>query len=300
VEARKKPVKGRTGAAETTTMNMRTHVMNQAGAKEEPGPLDTNSYQEYSREPIVFFKRLGFSSNNNIKWNIFAGNAFKNKEGRLHLPVKIIGKPLRSRSTIIMYTMNLELMELRKSQVQDFEFETIWPVILYLFNNWVKHQVTLMGIKRILPGMKDRLPESNYTIFECHNDLKDDFEALEDEAYKDMLNFSSELDIDDRFDTKEPELLLTNKIDKSRPEGVRKTIRETAQDKRRRLFNEYRNSVARAIDQQEKQMDMMAGRRFVHFAHDTNKNLSLEEQMNILGDNTDQEKKFYMEQRDID
>ncbi len=57
----------------------------------------------------------------------------------MFLPVKIIGKPLRSRSTIIIYTMNLELMEIRKSQVPDFEFETIWPVILYLFNNWVKH-----------------------------------------------------------------------------------------------------------------------------------------------------------------
>lgn len=87
----------------------------------------------------MFFKRLGFSSNNNIKWNIFAGNVYKGKEGTMYLPVKIIGKPLRSRSTIIMYTMNLEMMELRKSQVQDFEFETIWPIILYLFNNWVKH-----------------------------------------------------------------------------------------------------------------------------------------------------------------
>lgn len=166
----------------------------------------------------------------------------------MYLPVKIVGKPLRSRSTVIMYTMNLELMEMRKSQVQDFEFETIWPVILYLFNNWVKHQVTLMGIKRILPGMKDRLPESNYTIFECHNDLKADFEALEDEAYKDMLNFSSELEIDERFENKQPELLVKDQIDKSRPEGIRKGIRENAQDKRRRLFNEYRKSVARAID----------------------------------------------------
>jgi hypothetical protein len=86
-----------------------------------------------------------------------------------------------------------------------------------------------MGIKRILPGMKDRLPESNYTIFECHNDLKDDFEALEDEAYKDMLNFSSEIEIDDRFETQAPELLIKEKlIDKSRPEGMRKTLKETA------------------------------------------------------------------------
>lgn len=108
-----------------------------------------------------------------------------------------------------------------------------------------------MGIKRILPGMKDRLPQSNYTIFECHNDLKEDFEALEDEAYKDMLNFSSELEIDERFETKEPDLRIKDRLDKSRPEGVRKGIRETDQDKKRRLFNEYRKSVARAIDQQE-------------------------------------------------
>jgi len=95
-------------------MNMRAHILNKE--KVEPGPLDQDSYQSYSREPIVFFKRLGYSANNNIKWNIFAGNAFKNNEGRMYLPVKIVGKPLRSRSTVIIYTMNLEMMELRKSQ----------------------------------------------------------------------------------------------------------------------------------------------------------------------------------------
>jgi hypothetical protein len=66
-----------------------------------------------------------------------------------------------------------------------------------------------MGIKRILPGMNDRLPDSNYTIFECHNDLKKDFEALEDEAYKDMLNFSSELEIDDRFEAEDENLMMS-------------------------------------------------------------------------------------------
>jgi len=47
-------------------------------------------------------------------------------------------------------------------------------------------------------------------------------------------------------------------------------------------------------------MDIIAGRRFVHFSLDTAKALSLEEQMNILGENTEQEKKFYMEQRDLE
>lgn len=118
---------------------MRAHIEAHQPDNERLGPLETDSYQKYSREPIVFFKRLGFSSNNNIKWNILAGNVYKSKEGTMYLPVKIIGKPLRSRSTIIMYTMNLEMMELKRSHVQDFEFESIWPIILYLFNNWVKH-----------------------------------------------------------------------------------------------------------------------------------------------------------------
>jgi hypothetical protein len=142
-----------------------------------------------------------------VKWNVQAGSAFFKEDlsgtKKLFIPVKIVGKPLKARSTIISYTMNLELMQISRQATAKYEFETIWPYILYLFNNWVKHQVTLMGIKRILPGMQDRLPDSNYTIFECHNDLRQDFEALEDEAYNDMLNFSSELEIDPRFDDHE-------------------------------------------------------------------------------------------------
>lgn len=90
------------------------------------------------------------------------------------------------------------------------------------------------------------MPDSNYTIFECHNDLRADFDALEDEAYKDMLNFSSELEIDERFDTEQLRQPVT--LERSRPEGIRKSIKETAQNKRKKLFNEYRNSVAKAID----------------------------------------------------
>jgi len=43
-----------------------------------------------------------------------------------------------------------------------------------------------------------------------------------------MLNFSSELEIDDRFELDDPKVLEEQKIDKSRPEGIRKTVRETA------------------------------------------------------------------------
>ena len=80
--------------------------------------------------------------------------------------------------------------------------------------------------------------------------MKADFDALEDEAYKDILNFSSELEIDPRFEAED--LHKQVNIEKSRPEGIRKTLKESAQAKRKRLFNEYRNSVARAIDMQEK------------------------------------------------
>jgi hypothetical protein len=43
-------------------------------------------------------------------------------------------------------------------------------------------------------------------MYECHNQLKSDFDALEDEAYKDILNFSSEIELDDKFEPS-PELL---------------------------------------------------------------------------------------------
>lgn len=70
-------------------------------------------------------------------------------------------------------------------------------------------------------------------MYECHNELKQDFDALEDEAYKDILNFSSELEIDDRY---EPDpVLLTSKhsvIDRSKPENLRKRVKESEKNKK--------------------------------------------------------------------
>jgi len=102
-------------------------------------------YQNYSREPIVFYKSLG--SDNAVKWTIVVGAAFeREKDFKQFIPVKILGQPLRSRSTIVSYIMNLEMLNISKDKVKSYRFETIWPFILYLFNNWVKHQVMLMGI----------------------------------------------------------------------------------------------------------------------------------------------------------
>ena len=158
-----------------------------------------------------------------------------------------------------------------------------------------------MGIKRILPGLQDRLPDSNYTMYECHNQLKSDFDALEDEAYKDILNFSSEIELDEKFDPS-PALLdgKTSVIDRSKPEMLRKPIRESKKEKRDRLFNEYRNSVAKAIDQQEKQFAHEAARKFVTFKENIVDNMSLEEQLNLMGDDKAAEQKFLLTQRDVD
>jgi hypothetical protein len=55
------------------------------------------------------------------------------------MPLKIIGKPVKSRSTVVIYTMNLEMIRVSRASVENYNFETIWPFILYLFNSWVRH-----------------------------------------------------------------------------------------------------------------------------------------------------------------
>jgi hypothetical protein len=47
---------------------------------------------------------------------------------------------------IMIYVMNLELMKISAEyyQYKTNNFETIWPMILYLFNHWVRYQVKLL------------------------------------------------------------------------------------------------------------------------------------------------------------
>lgn len=138
-------------------------------------------------------------------------------------------------------------------------------------------------------------------MYECHNELKSDFDALEHEVYKDILNFSSEIELDDKFDPS-PRLVegKTSVIDKSKPEMLRKPVRESKKEKRDRLFTEYRNSVAKAIDQQEAQFAHQAARKFVTFKENIVDNLTLEDQLNLMGNNKDAEQKFLLTQRDVD
>lgn len=100
-------------------------------------------FKELSREPIVFIKGLG--SDMPLKWTTIVGDAFVElADNKVFIPVKIIGQPLRSRSIVVSYSMNLELLVIEKETLKYSKVETIWPVILYLFNNWVRHQFLLL------------------------------------------------------------------------------------------------------------------------------------------------------------
>lgn len=96
-------------------------------------PLE--KYLEFSREAIVFYKKIGSTL---VRWVVSAGNGFK-KDKKFYLPIKIVGELESSRNTILVYLMNLELLKISKDINKNFDFETIWPFILYLFNNWVRH-----------------------------------------------------------------------------------------------------------------------------------------------------------------
>ena len=121
-------------------------------------------YQDFSREAIVFYKRIG---DHYQKWSVLVGIAFK-KDKKFFIPVKIIGEPLRSRSTIVTYLMNLEVLKISKEIDKNFDFETIWPFILYLFNHWIRHQVRLMGLISHHPDLKPSFPANSPHLYQIH------------------------------------------------------------------------------------------------------------------------------------
>jgi hypothetical protein len=112
--------------------------------EEDDGSIPLKMYQEFSRETIVFYKSLNRMP---YRWIIRAGEPFQ-KDKKIYIPILILGEPLRSRSIIVRYLMNLELLRISSDyyQYNTHGFETIWPFILYLFNNWVRHQVMMMNV----------------------------------------------------------------------------------------------------------------------------------------------------------
>ena len=111
-----------------------------------------DKFRQLSREPIVFVKAMGI--NNPIKWTSIIGEAWVNfHDNKIFIPIKIIGQPLKSRSLIVSYNMNLELLVIQKDSIKQHKVETIWPVILYLFNNWIRHQFLLVQIQSVMPDI---------------------------------------------------------------------------------------------------------------------------------------------------
>lgn len=198
------------------------------------------------------------------RWIVRAGEPFA-KDKKIYIPIYIIGEPLRSRSLIVRYLMNLELLRISSDyyQYNTQGFETIWPFILYLFNNWVRHQVMMMNVADNKPlfgpdefmapnPLSEPLPETaEQPDANIHaNDYSITGEALEIDKglkeakheYDEVLNFSSEIEYDERFDYDEFRKIAKpgNLLDKSAPEGKRKTAIELFQSKRKELFQAYR------------------------------------------------------------
>lgn len=116
-----------------------------------------------SREPIVFTKAMGTGVS--LKWTTIVGDAYADLSvNKVFIPVRILGQPAGSRSIVVSYKMNLELLVLENETLKYSKVATIWPVILYLFNNWVRHQFLLIQIQSVMPdilqNVDDYTPEA--------------------------------------------------------------------------------------------------------------------------------------------
>lgn len=106
------------------------------------GHIEFKEFQKYSREPIVIYKRL---SSHMVRWVVSAGKVF-DRHGYYFIPIKIIGEALSQRSTVMKSVIYLELMKFPKAAILGKDFETIWPFLLYLLNNWIRHQFSIIGL----------------------------------------------------------------------------------------------------------------------------------------------------------
>lgn len=208
-------------------------LMNAGDADDEKlreigGYLEFKELQEYSRENIVIYKRI---SNHMVRWIISAGKVF-DKHGYFFIPIRIIGSPLSKRSTVVYSIIYLELMRFPRSAIMGKDIESIWPFMLYLLNNWIRHQFKVMGIvnekqleekiferkERIRQEMIDgktaeeKKEEQGKERLRIRKELKKmtadqrkeydklGFEEKEIKRYEEILNFSSEIEYDDLYD----------------------------------------------------------------------------------------------------
>ena len=222
------------------------------------GYLEFKELQEYSRENIVIYKRI---SNFMIRWIVSVGKVF-DKHGYYFIPVKIIGSPMHQRSTIVYSMIYLEIMRFPRSAIVDKEFESIWPFLLYLLNNWIRHQLSVMGFTnsreldtKILErrrethekqiansdnkeeGIKQRDFNKRLKLMEMTAEQRQKlelmgFEEKEAERYKEILNFSSEIEYDDAYDIFDDENENRNEASKLR-EGDPKIKKKEVYGKQR-------------------------------------------------------------------
>jgi hypothetical protein len=187
------------------------------------GYIPFKDLQDYSRENLVIYKRL---SGYMTRWIISAGKVF-DKQGFYFIPIRIIGSPMIKRSTIVHSVIYLELMKFPRSAIQGKEFETIWPFLLYLLNNLIRHQFSVIGVtnekaleekiverkqKKAQEDEKKIADEENMDALRKRNKLKNmtpeerkELENLGEEEkemrrYEEILNFSSEIEYDDAYD----------------------------------------------------------------------------------------------------
>ena len=163
-------------------------------------------WQTYSREPIVFVKYMGGETA--VKWTTVVGSAFiRSLNKKVYVPIKLIGQPFNARSTVVVHTMNLEVMKLREEELKGQTFETIWPVVLYLLNNWIRHQFLLVQVKSVMPDVNrevgEQLDEFTKSDLDYITRRKEREDAITEEDAKGLLNFSSELEVDERFEDAE-------------------------------------------------------------------------------------------------
>ena len=211
-------------------------------------------YQKYSREPIVFVKYMG--SDNAVKWTTVVGSAFIRQGTRkVYIPIRLIGQPFNARSTVLVHTMNLEVMLVTEEALKDQNFETIWPVVLYLLNNWIRHQFLLVQLRSVMPDVGRevgaQLDEVTKSDLDYISRRKEREDAMAEEGAADLLNFSSELEIDERFEDAEAQLDEAGRkvIDRSYPEAVRPPAKGVRQVNRQKLFRAYADMLQREEDE---------------------------------------------------
>ena len=127
------------------------------------------------------------------------------------MPVRVLGVPFGARNTIVSYEMYLETMRFPKNLGDERRFESVWPFLLFLLNNWIRHQMHVMQLDDGHIVKEDEVEKLSvgYRTFayDLGNRVTSKIDQKElrresEEFYVRALDLSSEIEFDDRFDVK--------------------------------------------------------------------------------------------------